>query len=410
MTFALELQGVSKSYGASPVLHELQLTVREGEFICLLGPSGCGKTTLLRIIAGLLQPTTGDIRICGREVTAMTPSERNIAMVFQSYALYPHKTVKENIAFPLRMRAPREARIPLVRRFFGAARQIEREIDQKVTATAATLGLEKLLLRKPFELSGGQKQRVALARALVRDPSLFLMDEPLSNLDAKLRTETRREIVELHARTQKTFVYVTHDQVEAMTMAHRIVLLYDGRVQQIGAPLELYDDPQNLFTATFIGTPAINTLSLEVRMLGSTAIPLLEGAMWSAPSAELLAGALGPGRYTIALRPEAVRPGSAEPGADTLAVRPEYCEEMGSETLLWCRAAQTDKAFCARLPRMSGADLMSVQALEFDWQRLLVFDEEGRRVRLEAAPYESGRFFFKRSGAPSLVTGSRASA
>ena len=224
MSASLELHGVSKSYGKVPVLQSLDLSVQEGEFVCLLGPSGCGKTTLLRIIAGLLFPTTGQIDIVGREVTALTPSERNIAMVFQSYALYPHKTVWENIAFPLRMRAPWTTRIPFFGRLLSERRELESVLKREVPAVAQALGLEKLLTRKPYELSGGQKQRVALARALVRNPDLFLMDEPLSNLDAKLRTETRREIVNLHARTGKTFIYVTHDQVEAMTMAHRIVL------------------------------------------------------------------------------------------------------------------------------------------------------------------------------------------
>ena len=410
MTNALELDAISKSYGSTPVLHELQLTVEEGEFICLLGPSGCGKTTLLRIISGLLFPTTGTVSIAGRDVTDMSPSERNIAMVFQSYALYPHKTVWENIAFPLRMRAPRAARLPIAGRWTAAGRALEAELARKVPAVAGALGLEGLLNRKPHELSGGQKQRVALARALVRDPSLFLMDEPLSNPDAKLRTETRREIVQLHERTQKTFVYVTHDQVEAMTMAHRIVLLNGGRVQQVGSPLELYDDPANLFTASFIGTPAINTLSLEVRMSGFTPLPLLEGGLWSAPSAEMLANALGPGRFTIALRPEAASPAALEPGADVIPVEAEYCEEMGSETLLWSHAAQSGRTFCLRLPRITSADAMAVQAVRPDWSRLLVFDEHGRRVRLEGAPVGEGRFFFERCGARRLVLASGACA
>ncbi len=242
MTAALELQGITKSYDTVQVLQKINLTVEEGEFICLLGPSGCGKTTLLRIIAGLLDPTDGDIVIRGRKVTALSPSERNIAMVFQSYALYPHKTVWENIAFPLRMRAPASTKIPFLGRFLPAGKKLTAELSRQVPQAAAMVGLQKLLARRPSELSGGQKQRVALARALVRDPSLFLMDEPLSNLDAKLRTDTRREIVELHKVTKRTFIYVTHDQTEAMTMAGRIVLLNGGRVEQVGAPLTLYDE------------------------------------------------------------------------------------------------------------------------------------------------------------------------
>ena len=299
MTAALELQGITKSYDTVQVLQTINLTVEEGEFICLLGPSGCGKTTLLRIIAGLLDPTDGDIVIRGRKVTALSPSERNIAMVFQSYALYPHKTVWENIAFPLRMRAPASTKIPFFGRFLPAGKKLAAELSRQVPQAAAMVGLQKLLARRPSELSGGQKQRVALARALVRDPSLFLMDEPLSNLDAKLRTDTRREIVELHKVTKRTFIYVTHDQTEAMTMAGRIVLLNGGRVEQVGVPLTLYDDPDTLFTASFIGTPTINQLPLEVsdskvRLLGQLS-----------PSALLLKAMplLGAGHFTAALRP-----------------------------------------------------------------------------------------------------------
>lgn len=380
MNTALELHGVSKSYGKTSILQSLDLSVREGEFVCLLGPSGCGKTTLLRIIAGLLFPTTGRIDIVGRDVTAMTPSERNIAMVFQSYALYPHKTVWENIAFPLRMRASWMTRIPFLSHFFQQRRELESLLAREVPTVAQALGLEKLLQRKPYELSGGQKQRVALARALVRNPDLFLMDEPLSNLDAKLRTETRREIVNLHERTGKTFVYVTHDQVEAMTMAHRIVLLYEGKVQQIGAPLELYDDPENLFTASFIGTPTINRLKFTVR---PGQMPLLEETPWKSPCAQKIADALAPGVYTLAIRPEALVPQSA--GApDAFAVTTDYCEEMGSETIVWCRTGQEQKMICLRLSRADDQRASAVTAVAPDWTKLLVFDDSGRRVRLNA--------------------------
>mgnify|MGYP001203770946 CR=1 FL=1 len=304
MTAALELQGITKSYDTVQVLQKINLTVEEGEFICLLGPSGCGKTTLLRIIAGLLDPTDGDIVIRGRKVTALSPSERNIAMVFQSYALYPHKTVWENIAFPLRMRAPASTKIPFLGRFLPAGKKLTAELSRQVPQAAAMVGLQKLLARRPSELSGGQKQRVALARALVRDPSLFLMDEPLSNLDAKLRTDTRREIVELHKVTKRTFIYVTHDQTEAMTMAGRIVLLNGGRVEQVGAPLTLYDDPDTLFTASFIGTPTINQLPLEV----SDSKAWLLGQL--SQSALLLKAMplLGAGHFTAALPRRCIPP------------------------------------------------------------------------------------------------------
>ena len=388
MSASLELHGVSKSYGKVPVLQSLDLSVQEGEFVCLLGPSGCGKTTLLRIIAGLLFPTTGQIDIVGREVTALTPSERNIAMVFQSYALYPHKTVWENIAFPLRMRAPWTTRIPFFGRLLSERRELESVLKREVPAVAQALGLEKLLTRKPYELSGGQKQRVALARALVRNPDLFLMDEPLSNLDAKLRTETRREIVNLHARTGKTFIYVTHDQVEAMTMAHRIVLLYEGKVQQIGAPLALYDDPENLFTVTFIGTPTINQLQFKVR---PGQVPLLEGVPWESPSAQKVADALAPGVYTLGIRPESLVPQS-DRSPDAFAVTTDYCEEMGSETIVWCRTGLGKRTLCLRLSRMNDRYVGSITAVAPDWTKLLIFDAEGRRVRLSSEANAAGVF------------------
>lgn len=380
MNYALQLQEVSKSYGSVSVLQSLNLNVDEGEFVCLLGPSGCGKTTLLRIIAGLLAPTTGRIDIIGRDVTGMTPSQRNIAMVFQSYALYPHKTVWENIAFPLRMRADWTTRIPVLGRFLPEGRALEERLFTEVPKVAQSLGLEQLLGRKPCELSGGQKQRVALARALVRNPDLFLMDEPLSNLDAKLRTETRREIVNLHARTGKTFVYVTHDQVEAMTMARRIVLLCGGRVQQIGSPLALYDDPENLFTATFIGSPSVNQFAFTVRP-GQD--PLIDGVPWESSSARKIAAALPAGDYIVALRPEALRPAAWNNG-EALAVDVDYCEQMGSETLVWCHTGHGRRGVCLRLPREQALRPQTLTRVIPDWKRLLVFGTDGRRIRFNA--------------------------
>lgn len=378
MTTALSLNAVTKSYGSTRVLKELSLSVEEGEFICLLGPSGCGKTTLLRMIAGLMPPSSGQISIAGRDVTHMDPSERNIAMVFQSYALYPHKTVRENIAFPLRMRSPLAARIPFIGRFLPAGRKLEEQISTKVPDVAQVLGLKALLNRRPYELSGGQKQRVALARALVRDPSLFLMDEPLSNLDAKLRTDTRREIVELHKKTGRTFIYVTHDQTEAMTMAGRIVLLNGGIVQQIGSPLSLYDDPENLFTASFIGTPTINKMPLRVEE-GSIRLfdrPLIGGGL------RALRG-LPYGTYTLCFRPEALRPGAPEL-SDNILCSPIFCEQMGADALAWfsCGAGSLQSEISVRLTRGESEDLNAVRALQPQWEKALIFDEGGRRVRL----------------------------
>jgi multiple sugar transport system ATP-binding protein len=240
---SLSIQSIKKSYGALQVLHGVDIDVRDGEFVILVGPSGCGKSTLLRMIAGLESITGGTMKIGSNVVNRLAPKDRDIAMVFQSYALYPHMTVAENMAFSLKLK-----------------RKSRTEIDAAVGKAAEILALTELLDRTPKQLSGGQRQRVAMGRAIVRDPAVFLFDEPLSNLDAKLRVQMRSEIKELHQRLGTTIVYVTHDQVEAMTMADRIVVMNGGRVEQIGPPLELYDRPANLFVASFIGSPGMNLI------------------------------------------------------------------------------------------------------------------------------------------------------
>jgi multiple sugar transport system ATP-binding protein len=237
---------VFKSYGDVAVVHGIDLDIEDGSFVVLLGPSGCGKSTLLRMIAGLETVTKGDIEIGGKRVNDVHPKDRNIAMVFQNYALYAHMNVADNMSFSLHL-----------------AKRPKTEINEKVTWAAKILNLEPYLKRYPRELSGGQRQRVAMGRAIVRDPAVFLFDEPLSNLDAKLRVQMRTEIKELHERLKTTTVYVTHDQIEAMTMADKIVILRDGRIEQIGSPLEVYDRPANLFVAAFIGSPAMNLLKGE---------------------------------------------------------------------------------------------------------------------------------------------------
>jgi multiple sugar transport system ATP-binding protein len=239
----VRFEGVQKAFGSSLAVRGLDLAIRGGEFLSLLGPSGCGKTTTLRMLAGLEFPTAGTISIGGRVVNAVPPGERDIAMVFQSYALYPHMTVGENIAYPLRKRGVPKA-----------------ERAERVARVAEMLQLGALLSRKPRQLSGGQQQRVALGRALVREPRVFLLDEPLSNLDAKLRHHMRGELIELHRRLGRTFVYVTHDQLEAMTMSDRIAVMHEGVLQQLGTPGEVYGRPANLFVAAFIGSPAMNLL------------------------------------------------------------------------------------------------------------------------------------------------------
>src|SRR5215467_5802642 len=249
---SVAIRDVRKAFGAAQVIHGVDIAIDDGEFVVLVGPSGCGKSTLLRMIAGLENITAGEIRIGERVVNNVPPKERDVAMVFQNYALYPHMTVADNMSFSMRLRGAPKA-----------------EIDQRVERAAAILGLGGLLGRFPRQLSGGQRQRVAMGRAIVRDPQVFLFDEPLSNLDAKLRVQMRTEIKELHQRLKTTTVYVTHDQIEAMTMADKIVVMHDGLVEQIGAPLELYDRPDNLFVAGFIGSPAMNFFPGTIRVNGS---------------------------------------------------------------------------------------------------------------------------------------------
>src|SRR6184192_3273695 len=255
---------VHKSFGATKVLHGISLDIAEGEFVVLVGPSGCGKSTLLRMLAGLEDIGGGQIAIDGRVVNDVDSKDRDIAMVFQSYALYPHMTVRENMGFSLRLRNEKRALI-----------------DQRVATAAKILNLEPYLERYPRELSGGQRQRVAMGRAIVRDPKVFLFDEPLSNLDAKLRVAMRAEIKALHQRLQTTTVYVTHDQVEAMTMADRIAVMNEGRIEQLGAPLELYDRPRDLFVAQFIGSPAMNVIHGKLLRAGVNAVvETPDGTRW----------------------------------------------------------------------------------------------------------------------------------
>ena len=243
----VKIRDLRKSYGAHPVVHGVDVDIQDGEFVVLVGPSGCGKSTLLRMIAGLEAITSGTISIGDKVVNNLPPAERDIAMVFQNYALYPHKTVGANMGFALKMRSMPKA-----------------EVEVRVQRAAEILGLKPYLARYPRELSGGQRQRVAMGRAIVRDPQVFLFDEPLSNLDAKLRVQMRSEIRELHQRLKTTTVYVTHDQIEAMTMADKIVVMRDGQISQVGAPLDLYDRPANLFVAGFIGSPAMNLVEGQI--------------------------------------------------------------------------------------------------------------------------------------------------
>ncbi|MCE9657216.1 MAG: ABC transporter ATP-binding protein [Burkholderiales bacterium] len=310
------LDKVVRRYRDTVAVESLDLEIRDKEFVVLLGPSGCGKTTTLNMIAGMDSPSSGHILFDNKPMETVPPEKRNIAMVFQSIALYPHKTVYENIAFPLRMSGTPKA-----------------QIDARVRAAAGLMRIGELLNRKPHELSGGQRQRVALGRAAVRDPVAFLFDEPLSALDAKLRTEMRVEIKKLHERLNSTFIYVTHDQVEAMTMADKIVVMQDGRIEQIGTPLELYDRPANLFVAQFIGSPSMNVVTGTLRRQADAAWVEVEGGTrWplpaSAPGADGQAVVYG------------VRPGDLALGGGERSVPAEVIvvEPTGAETELLVQA------------------------------------------------------------------------
>ncbi|GAB3597548.1 ABC transporter ATP-binding protein [Microbacterium tumbae] len=312
----IQLRGIGRSFKSTAAVRDITLTIDDGDFLVLLGPSGCGKTTLLRMIAGLLEPTTGRILLDGDDVTELPSKKRDLAMVFQSYALYPHLSVRRNLAFPLRVQK------------LG-----KDEIERRVREVAEALEIDQYLDRKPKELSGGQRQRVAVGRALVRDPKAFLMDEPLSNLDAKLRTQTRQELTALHRRLGATFVYVTHDQVEAMTMATKIVVLNAGRIEQYGTPEEVYDRPESVFVAGFLGSPAMNLVDATVTAdAGRIAVAAggLVGDLWE--------GETAPIDVVLGFRPEHLEITDAvttTPGV-SIAVTVDIVENLGGEQILTC--------------------------------------------------------------------------
>ena len=395
----VRFQQVSKTYpprgsGANrqapvTVLRSLDLSIDDGEFLVLVGPSGCGKSTLLRLLAGLEQPTGGEIFVGGRPVSRLRPAARNVAMVFQSYALYPHLSVAQNIAFGLRRSAPRSPLHQLQDSLHQWTRQLpsglqvtsnrEQRIEHRVSEVAATLELEHLLQRRPKELSGGQKQRVALGRAIARQPAVFLMDEPLSNLDAKLRTGTRTQIVELQRRLGTTTLYVTHDQVEAMTMGHRIAVLNGGELQQLGTPMQLYQWPANLFVAQFIGSPPMNVL--PVTLVGSGQLQLGSRRFSpEGPTAEALQLWHGSAELSAGLRPEHLRLAPAT--NRNLAASLSHVEALGNEQLLTCRLEDTGHLVQVRCD--PGTSLRSGERLHLDvdprgWR---LFDSAGQALPL----------------------------
>ncbi len=385
----VRFQKVGKTYpprrGGSPVevLRGLDLQIEDGEFLVLVGPSGCGKSTLLRLLAGLEATTSGEIYVGERPVSRLRPAQRDVAMVFQSYALYPHLSVADNIGFGLRRSRhrslPQQLQDSLHRasRGWPAALRIDSERERRIAArideVAATLELGPLLERRPKELSGGQKQRVALGRAIARQPAVFLMDEPLSNLDAKLRTGTRTQIVELQRRLGTTTLYVTHDQVEAMTMGHRIAVLNEGRLQQLGTPMQLYQWPSNLFVAQFIGSPAMNLLPVEVAgsaqlLLGGRRFPV-EG-----PMAELLGDWIGH-HITGGLRPEHLRLAPAT--NRNLAAEVSHCEALGNEQLVTCRLLEGSHLVLVRATPDQSVTVGQTVHLDIDPTGWRLFDELG---------------------------------
>jgi len=355
----LELRNVVKRFGATTVVEQLNLHVAEGEFIVLLGESGCGKSTTLRMIAGLEEVSAGNVFLNGRDITWATPRQRDIAMVFQSYALYPHMSVAQNMSFALQLlKRPRH------------------EIDARVAKAAQTLHIEHLLDRKPRDLSGGQRQRVAIGRAIVREPEVFLFDEPLSNLDAKLRGHMRAELAVLHRRLGKTTVYVTHDQVEAMTLASRIVIFNQGRIQQIATPEDIFKQPANLFVAGFIGTPTMNFFAAQYQ--ADTESLKSENFIWPAP--DWLKSLAPQTPLMLGLRAQALHPCDE---ADALVhVNVDVVEYLGTESQITGHVAGDNAApqsLSATLPGNAHSLLNSRLPLRFDPQSLHVFDRETGR-------------------------------
>ncbi len=366
----LKFKNVFKVYqGGVTAVNDFNLNVEDKEFLVLVGPSGCGKTTTLRMIAGLEEITDGEVYIGTRLVNDVAPKDRDIAMVFQNYALYPHMSVYDNMAFGLKLRkTPKE------------------EIKRRVNEAARILGIEHLLDRRPTALSGGQKQRVALGRAIVRDPQVFLLDEPLSNLDAKLRAQMRTELSKLHQRLQTTFVYVTHDQVEAMTMASRIVVMKDGFIQQVDSPQALYEKPCNLFVAGFIGSPQMNIIKADVAkegddvvlIFGRNKIKLTEGK-----AKKLEAAGYIEKNVILGLRPESIHDEAMyleQMPDDVVEAKVEVVEMLGSETLLYLLIDGINGNICAKVSSRSKARPGDVIKVALDANKIHIFDKETEKT------------------------------
>jgi multiple sugar transport system ATP-binding protein len=361
----VQLAGVTKKFGAVTAVNEITLEIPDKQFTVLVGPSGCGKTTALRLIAGLEEATAGDIFIGERRVNDVPPKDRDIAMVFQNYALYPHMTVYDNMAFGLRLR-----------------KYPKTEIDRRVKEAAEMLGIEKLLDRKPKQLSGGQRQRVALGRAIVREPQVFLMDEPLSNLDAKLRVQTRAEIKKLHARLQTTTIYVTHDQVEAMTMGDRIVVMKDGLVQQVDTPLNLYDRPANLFVAGFIGSPAMNFIDSALADAGGKLLIDAGSFRLEVPPDLVSQARPWAGRRVVfGVRPEDIADRGMANGAQpawTIKATVDVHEPLGSDSILYLTAGA--HSIVARVDARTQARMGDSVEVIFNMRKMHLFNPETQQA------------------------------
>ena len=356
---SLTLRSVRKSFGVTEVIKCVDLDIEHGEFVVFVGPSGCGKSTLLRMLAGLENTTSGTIAIDGRDVAGMMPLDRGVAMVFQSYALYPHMTVEDNIGFGLKI-----ARVP------------KPERRQRVLEAAKVLQLEPYLERKPKALSGGQRQRVAIGRAIVKSPKIFLFDEPLSNLDAELRVQMRLEIAALHQRLGATMIYVTHDQVEAMTLADKIVVLSAGRIEQVGRPIDLYENPDNLFVARFIGSPKMNLIAATIQSIGNGRALVSAPDLGAAPvDVPLRGNAAGPDdEVTLGFRPEHTNIGV---GGFTVTVR--IVEKLGNVSYVYANAAGSATV---TLEHRRHSDLRPGNSTNFalEADRLFLFDRDGKRL------------------------------
>ncbi len=354
----LKITNLTKSFGANTILHNINLHIKEGEFLTLVGESGSGKSTLLRIIAGLEDKTSGEILKNDKDISKQSPRDRNFAMVFQSYALYPHFNVRQNLATPLVARSKFICKLPFAKVFSKKAKEEFNAIQSKVTQVAKKLKIEHLLHKKPKELSGGQCQRVALGRAIVREPEIFLMDEPLSNLDAKLRIHTRGEISSIHRELKKTFIYVTHDQSEAMTMSDRIAFLVDGHLLQVDTPDNMYNNPSHLKVAQFIGTPTINTTKVSIK---NNKICLDDK-----------------GTITLAIRLEHIYRDDKSP----IQVNIENIENMGNEYLIYTNSLHNNASFTFSVTPQEGKKMKinDVINIGFDVKKALFFDNDGKRI------------------------------